>query len=166
MGDEYKKVIKDKKAEAKRLMTDDQVIKCNVAIHTASVAAATEAFIPLPGVDAIPITATQVTMVLALGKIFDQKVSDSVAKGIIGAAASTFVGRSLVKLIPIAGWAVSATVAAGVTEAIGWSIAVDFAKQSTKRFETVDQPEECHVEDDQDDESICDDFSKAFEEDE
>lgn len=129
MGNEYKKIIKDKRDEAKKLMTDDQVIKCNVAIHTASVAAATEAFIPLPGVDAIPITATQITMVFALGKVFNQKISDSAAKGIVGAAASTFVGRSLVKLIPVAGWVVSSAVAAGVTEAIGWTIAVDFAKQ-------------------------------------
>lgn len=136
MANEYKKVISEKKNEAKKLMTDDQVTKCNVAIHSASAAAAAEAFIPLPGVDAIPITATQITMVLALGKVFDQKVSDSAAKGIIGAAASTFVGRSLVKLIPIAGWAVSAAVAAGVTEAIGWTVAVDFAKQSANRVET------------------------------
>lgn len=136
MANEYKKVISEKKNEAKKLMTDDQVTKCNVAIHSASAAAAAEAFIPLPGVDAIPITATQITMVLALGKVFDQKVSDSAAKGIIGAAASTFVGRSLVKLIPIAGWAVSAAIAAGATEAIGWTVAIDFAKQSANRVET------------------------------
>lgn len=137
MANEYKQVISEKKIEAKRLMTDDQVTKCNIAIHTASVAAAAGAFVPIPGVDAVPITAIQVTMVLALGKVFDQKVSDSAAKGLIGAAASTFIGRSLVKLIPIAGWAASSAVAAGVTEAIGWTVAVDFAKQSS-RIETVE----------------------------
>lgn len=141
MGNEYKKVIKDKSEEAKRLMTADQVVKCNIAIHSASVAAATEAFIPLPGVDAIPITATQITMVFALGKVFDQKISDSAAKGIVGAAASTFVGRSLVKLIPVAGWVVSSAVAAGVTEAIGWTIAVDFAKQYINKESSSDDVE-------------------------
>lgn len=130
MADEYKKVILEKKAEAKRLMTNKQVKKCNFAIHMASAATAAEAFVPIPVVDAVPITATQVTMVLALGKVFDQKVSDSAARGLIGAAASTFIGRSLVKLIPAAGWAVASAVAAGVTEAIGWTVAVDFAKQS------------------------------------
>ena len=132
MANDYKNVISSKKAEAKKLMTDDQVVKCNVAIHTASAAAGAEAFIPIPGVDAVPITATQITMIIALGKIFDQKVSESAAKAVIGAAASTFVGRSLVKLIPIAGWAASAAVAAGVTEAIGWTAAVDFANQASK----------------------------------
>lgn len=135
MADEYKKVIKEKKNEANKLMTSDQVTKCNVAIHGASAAAATASFVTLPGVDAVPITGAQITMVLALGKIFDQKISESVAKGIISAAASTFVGRSLVKLIPVAGWFVSSAVAAGVTEAIGWTVAVDFAKLSAKKSE-------------------------------
>lgn len=184
MQNNYKKVISSKKSEAKKLMTDGQVVKCNVAIHTASVAAGTEAFIPIPGVDAVPITATQITMIIALGKIFDKKISESAAKAIIGAAASTFVGRSLVKLIPVAGWAISATVAAGVTEAIGWTVAVDFASQTSK-VESNKRADEKHViscddiiyeaesnedvdggsakvNDDQDDESISNDFSKMF----
>lgn len=132
MANDYKNVISSKKAEANKLMTDDQVVKCNVAIHTASAAAGAEAFIPIPGVDAVPITATQITMIIALGKIFDQKISESAAKAVIGAAASTFVGRSLIKLIPVAGWVASTAVAAGVTEAIGWTAAVDFANQASK----------------------------------
>lgn len=132
MANDYKNVISSKKAEAKKLMTEDQVVKCNVAIHIASAAAGAEAFIPIPGADAVPITATQITMIIALGKVFDQKVSESAAKAVIGAAASTFVGRSLVKLIPFAGWVASAAVAAGVTEAIGWTAAVDFANQASK----------------------------------
>lgn len=132
MANNYKNVISSKKAEAKKLMTDDQILKCNVAIHTASAAAGAESFIPIPGVDAVPISATQITMIIALGKIFNQKVSESAAKAVIGATASTFVGRSLVKLIPVAGWVASAAVAAGVTEAIGWTAAVDFANQASK----------------------------------
>ena len=104
--------------------------KCNVAIHTAAVASGAAGFIPIPVADAVPISAAQVTMVIALGKIFGQTLSDGAAKGLIGAAASTFVGRNLVKLIPIVGWGVSAAVAAGVTEAIGWICATDFAKQA------------------------------------
>ena len=109
--------------------------KCNLAIHSASAASAAAGAVPIPVADAIPITAAQVTMVLALGKVFDAKISESAAKGLIGAAASTFVGRSLIKLIPIVGWGVSAVVAAGVTEAIGWTSAVDLAKDAKIRWE-------------------------------
>lgn len=135
MSKDYKKTISDKRLEAGKLMTSDQVTKCNAAIHTASVAAGAAGAIPIPVADAIPISGAQVTMVLALGKIFGQKVTESAAKGLIGAAASTLVGRSLVKFIPVVGWGISAAVAAGVTEAIGWSIAVDFAKAARKEWE-------------------------------
>ncbi len=134
MSKDYKKAIKDKRLEAGKLMTEKQIAQCNAAIHTASVAAGASGGIPIPVADAIPITAAQVTMVIALGKIFDQEITSAAAKGAIAAAASTFVGRNLIKLIPIAGWIVSAGVAAGVTEAIGWTIAVDMAKNYRKEY--------------------------------
>ncbi len=184
MANEYKRIIKEKMTDAKKLMTADQIVKCNVVIHTATTAASAEAFVPIPGADAVPITATQVTMIVALGKIFDQKISEGVAKGIIGATASTIIGRNLVKLIPVAGWAVSVTVAAGVTEAIGWTVAVDFANRALKEKNeyqnVIDCPSEDLAdnrlttdgttsdgvdEDNLDDESICNEVSKLFEED-
>ncbi len=91
--------------------------------------------IPISFADAIPISVAQITMVLALGKVFGQKITESAAKGAIGAAASTFIGRNLIKLIPIVGWGVSAAVAAGITEAIGWTIAVDLADKSRREYE-------------------------------
>lgn len=135
MAKKYTKVIADKKIQAERLMNKSQLAKCNIAIHAAAATSATAGAIPIPVADAVPITASQVTMVMALGKIFDAHVTESVAKGLIGAAASTFVGRSLVKMIPVIGWGISAAVAAGVTEAIGWTIAVDFAKDAKNRWE-------------------------------
>ena len=75
-------------------MTKSQLTKCNVAIHTASVASGAAGAIPIPVADALPITGAQVLMVIALGKVFDQKITESAAKGLIGAAASTFVGRN------------------------------------------------------------------------
>lgn len=96
MAEKYKRVIADKKSQANRLMNKDQLTKCNLAIHSASAASAAAGAVPIPVADAIPITAAQVTMVLALGKVFDAKISESAAKGLIGAAASTFVGRSLI----------------------------------------------------------------------
>ena len=70
MADDYKEAIKTRKSEAQKLMTPDQIIKCNAIIHTAATAAGAEAMIPIPVVDAAPITATQVGMVIALGKVF------------------------------------------------------------------------------------------------
>ena len=130
MGEDYKKVLSEKKQEADDLMTSEQKNACSVAIHTASVAAGAAGAIPIPVADALPISGAQITMAIALGKIFDQQLSETAAKALIGAAGSTLVGRSLVKLIPVAGWIASAGVAAGVTEAIGWSLAVDFARKS------------------------------------
>lgn len=135
MAKDYKKIIKDKRLEAGKLMTQDQLVKCNVAIHTASVASGAGGFFPVPMADAVPISVAQVTMVISLGKVFDQEITSAVAKGVISAAAATFVGRNLVKFIPVVGWVVSATVAAGVTEAIGWTVAVDLAKSFRKEWE-------------------------------
>ena len=135
MSNDYKNIIKDKRLEAGKLMTEDQLVKCNAAIHTASVAAGAAGVIPVPVADAIPMAATQVTMVIALGRIFEQEITDSTAKGLIGAAASTFIGRQIVKLIPVVGWIASAGTAAVVTEAIGWTIAVDFAKSYRQEYE-------------------------------
>lgn len=142
MSKNYKDVTKNKRLEAGKLMTEDQLVKCNLAIHSAATASGAAGAIPIPVADAVPITAAQVAMVLALGKIFEQEITDSVAKGLIGAAASTFVGRNLIKLIPVAGWVASAAVAAGVTEAIGWTIAVDFANNARREWDRKRNAEE------------------------
>ena len=39
MEKDYKKKIADMRLEAGKLMTKDQIAKCNIAIHTAAVAA-------------------------------------------------------------------------------------------------------------------------------
>lgn len=135
MGKDYKKIIKDKRLEAGKLMTEDQMATCHGIIHTASVACGAAGAIPIPVADAVPISAAQIAMVIGLGAVFDQKIEDSAAKSAIAAAASTFAGRNLIKLIPVVGWGVSAAVAAGVTEAIGWTIAIDMAKTFRKEWE-------------------------------
>lgn len=130
-----KATTETKRQEAKELMTKDQIRKCNVAIHTAAIASGVIAWIPIVVVDAVPITAAQVTMVIALGKVFNRKITESVAKSLLATTAATFVGRNLVKFIPIVGWAISSSVAAGITEAVGWTIAVDMANMSQKEQE-------------------------------
>lgn len=136
MAKKYKEIISDNKKQAKKLMNDEQLKKCNLAIHTASVSSAAAGAIPIPVADAIPITAIQITMVMSLGNIFEMKVTESVAKALIGSIASTIIGRNLVKIFPVVGWVVSSAVAAGVTEAIGWSIAVDFARKAKENYES------------------------------
>lgn len=135
MAKDYKEIIKDKSMEAGQLMTESQLEACHGIIHTASVASGIAGAIPIPVADAVPISVAQVAMVVGLGEVFDQKIEDAAAKSLIAAAASTFVGRNLVKVIPIVGWGVSAAVAAGVTEAIGWTIATDMAQSFRKEWE-------------------------------
>lgn len=135
MAKDYKKIIKDKQMEAGQLMTESQMSACHGIIHTASIASGAAGVIPIPVADAIPISAAQVVMVVSLGKVFDQKIEDAAAKSLITAAASTFIGRNLVKMIPIIGWGISAAVAAGTTEAIGWIVATDMARTFRKEWE-------------------------------
>ena len=140
--EDYKKKLKEARLEAGKLMTQKQLGACNGIIHTAAAASGAAGVIPIPVADAIPITAAQVTMVVSLGKTFGVTITESAAKSIIAAAAATFVGRTVVKLIPVAGWIASGVVAAGVTEAIGWIAAVDFAKQYRSEYEKQKSEEE------------------------
>lgn len=133
--EDYKKKLKEARLEAGKLMTEKQIKACNGIIHIASAACAAAGFIPIPVADAIPISAAQITMIVSLGKTFDVKITESAAKSIISAAAATFIGRNALKLIPGAGWVMAAAIAAGITEAIGWIAAVDFAKQYRKEFD-------------------------------
>ena len=112
--------------------------KCHIAIHSATTAAAAAGAIPLTMSDAIPITVAQITMIISLGKIFDIKLSDSTAKSIASVGLTQVAGRFIVantlKAIPgptqLVGSFVSATTAATITEALGWSVADDFYRMS------------------------------------
>ena len=115
-------------------MTEDQRIKCHAVIHSASTAAAAvgAGLAQLPLSDNAIIVPIQVTMVIALGKIFNQHVIDSVAKGMILGSAGTFFGRAISQIlvcwIPGVGNIVNASTAAGITEVVGWSVAEKFDK--------------------------------------
>ena len=108
--------------------------KCHAAIHTATVAAATAGAIPIPMSDAIPITAAQVGMVVALGKTFGITLSQAAANSIASVTLTQQAGRALasgiLKMIPgvgtIVGGIIGASTAAALTEALGWIVADDF----------------------------------------
>lgn len=128
MGKDYKKIISAKKSMAKEIMTDEQFQKCQFVIRTASIASGIAGVSPIPGTDILPISAAQTGMVINLGKIFEKDITLDTAKVIISATAATLIGRNLIKCIPVIGWGISAVVAAGLTEAIGWAIAVELTQ--------------------------------------
>lgn len=112
--------------------------KCHIAIHSATAASAAAGAIPIPMSDAIPITAAQIGMVIALGKAFDITLSEAAAKSIMGVGLAQQAGRTVasgvLKMIPgvgtIVGGIVGASTAAALTEALGWTIADDFYRIS------------------------------------
>lgn len=119
-------------------ISKEEMKKCQVVIHSASVAAAAAALAPIPVADAVPITAAQVGMIIGLGKVFDIDINDSVSKAILGCGVAQNVGRtiaaSLLKMIPganiVVAPIVNPTVASAITEGMGWLIADDFYKMS------------------------------------
>ena len=119
--------------------------KCQVAIHSATAASAAAGAIPIPMSDAIPITAAQIGMVVALGKAFDLTLSQSAAKSIMGVGVTQQAGRAiasnLLKAVPgvgtVVGGFIGASTAAALTETLGWIIADDFYRMSQG-----DEPEE------------------------
>ena len=113
-------------------MTESQKENCHLIIHGASTAAAGvgAGLAQLPLSDSIVLIPIQVSMVIALGKVFDVELTEAAAKGVIFTGVAATVGRAvsqvLVGWIPGIGNAINATTAASVTEALGWGIAARF----------------------------------------
>ena len=112
--------------------------RCQLVIHSATAASAAAGAIPIPMSDAIPITAAQIGMIIALGKEFDITLSDAAAKSILGVGVTQQAGRAvasnLLKAVPgvgtVVGGFIGASTAAALTEALGWVIADDFYRMS------------------------------------
>lgn len=108
--------------------------KCHIAIHSAMSAAAMAGAMPIPMSDAIPITAAQISMIVALGKVFDIRISEAAAKSLMGVGVTQQAGRTifsnLLKMFPgpgtVAGGIIGASTAAVITEVLGWIVADDF----------------------------------------
>lgn len=120
----------------KEKMPKELYNKCNMIIHGASVAcgAVGAGLAQLPCADTVPITTAQVGMVIALGQVFELNITDGVARGILTGMSGSFIGRGIVQVafgwIPVAGNAINTATAAGLTEAIGWTVADQFYNQS------------------------------------
>lgn len=116
-------------------MTDDERKKCHAIIHSASAAAGGvgAGLAQIPASDNAVITPIQLSMTIALGKVFDIELTESAAAAAVGSVAASTVGRTvtqfLVGWIPGIGNAVNAATAAGLTETLGWLLAEQFSKQ-------------------------------------
>ncbi|NDJ19297.1 YcjF family protein [Myxacorys almedinensis] len=95
-----------------------------------SVMAGTLAAIPLPLATMPVLTALQVSMVGALGKLYGQTLNPSQAGGVVSAIAGGFlaqaIGRELVKFIPGFGSVIAASWASAYTWALGEGACVYF----------------------------------------
>ena len=118
----------NQRLENGKLTTVKQAMYCHLIIHIAAVINAIIGAVPLPFIDAIPIGVVQIIMTVLLGKVFEQKFSLSLFKGVIVWCAASFIGRGLVQFVPVVGWIVSALVALIVTEAVGWAVQKDMAE--------------------------------------
>lgn len=118
-------------------MNNDEKKKCQMIIHSAAATAAGIGFVPIPGADLAPICAVQASMILALARVFKISLTEKAAKEIsktfiVGNIGKTIVGE-LSKAIPMMGSVINATVAAGLTEALGWEVVEEFDKKNLNK---------------------------------
>lgn len=117
-------------------MTPRQRSKCRAIIHTASVSAGAvgAGLSQFPGSDNAVITPIQMVMTVSLGRIFGIELTDSAARASLASFSASTLGRTASQValgwIPGAGNIVNACTAASLTEAIGWLLAEDFAKET------------------------------------
>ena len=111
-------------------------IKCHTIIHAATLAAAAvgAGLAQIPGSDSAVLVPLQTGMAVALGKVFGIPMGAGAAEAAVATAGATYTGRfvsqAVVGWIPGYGNAINATTAAGITEAIGWILAKEFARQT------------------------------------
>lgn len=109
--------------------------KCHAIIHSASASAGAvgAGLAQIPCSDNAVITPIQLTMTIALGRVFGVELTDSAARASLASLAAATIGRTasqvLIGWIPIAGNIVNACTAASITETLGWLLAEDFARQ-------------------------------------
>lgn len=111
-------------------MNQEQKQQCQVIIHTAAVAAGGIGLSPIPGSDIVPLIATQTTMILALGRVFNVNVEKSYAASLAKTAIISQLGKlvagQFLKIFPGIGNAANAGVAFSMTELLGWDVAYEF----------------------------------------
>lgn len=117
-------------------ITPEQRVRCHAIIHAASASAGAVGggLAQIPGSDSVPICAIQTTMTSALGRVFGLELTDTMARSALLATPTTIGGRLvsqfLLGWVPIAGNIINAGTAFSITEALGWALAEDFARET------------------------------------
>ena len=107
--------------------------KCEDIIHSAALAAGGVGFIPLPFMDAIPITGIQITMIISLGKVFGKEISKTEASAILKPLLAGVVGRQVAGMIPVFGWLAKSGTAFTITETLGWNVVKNLEEEERER---------------------------------
>ena len=111
-------------------------IRIHAIIHAASVAAAAVGggLAQIPTSDTLIITPIQLAMITGIGRTLGIKLTESTAAATLASATAATIGRAGSQLMigwwPIAGNAINAVTAAGLTEAIGWAAYKEFLYDS------------------------------------
>ena len=99
-----------------------------VAIHTASVAAATVSASPIPFSDAALLVPIQTTMIPAIYKAYGREISEGIIKGAVTATTASAFAKSLIgnviKMVPILGTAAGSAYGLFLWELGGWHAVV------------------------------------------
>ncbi len=111
-------------SQEETIASDDVRRRCEFIIHGASAAAGGAAALTLvPGADSVAIMPIQVAMVAALAREYGIAPSASLVKSTVYASLGSIVGKAgagvLLRIVPVAGNVVRASVAFSVTEALG-----------------------------------------------
>ena len=126
----------------KKSISIDKASKVHRTIHGASITAAGVGALPIPIADALILVPIQLKMLKSIYNIYDVKFSDKFVVNFIRVTLIPYIGRSLATLIPGVGSVVNASIAAVITEAIGWSAAASLEKgiditKDTEKFEGI-----------------------------
>ncbi|MBQ3682622.1 MAG: hypothetical protein II922_06025 [Succinimonas sp.] len=121
-------------------MNSQQKSECRVIIHTAAAVSASSTLIPVPLTGFAVDAAVMVTMVMNLARVFhlDTTVNEDLARGMAIAAVKKqllkhpikYLTREFSKTLPMAGTAISGGLSLALTEAAGWKIAEQFARNA------------------------------------
>lgn len=117
--------------------------KAHEYIHWAAGGGAAWSTVPIPGMTTVGLVALESMLIYWIGKIYGEKLEKTeilmIAGGLEIASLGLKVGvLELLNFVPIAGWLLKGTVAAGVIEGIGALVIKHFEDKHPDRYYTED----------------------------
>ncbi|MFN3713612.1 MAG: hypothetical protein ACK4SX_08135 [Alcanivoracaceae bacterium] len=116
-------------------MTAEQKNKCHAIIHASALVAGAGNLSPVPGTGVAADTFALTGMAVSLATVFGSDISKEAARGMAFSAIKNtmlkqpikVLGKELSRLVPWLGQVVAPTVAIGLVEAAGWTMAEEMA---------------------------------------